>query len=102
MVEGLFSGEAGGQQAACGHVFDGLDREVGIDGARTIADEQCVVHDFKRGSPDSIMRATWSAGLFANQVIVNSGQREEARNRRIVLVDAAVGDDDQGVAGFDG
>ncbi len=101
MCEGLFESEAFGQVAAHGHVFEGFDGEVRIDGAGAIADQQGEVHDFARlaGFDDE---RDLGAGFFADQVVVHGGQGEQAGNGRVVFVDAAVGKDQQRVAGLDG
>ena len=101
VIERLFGSDAVGQLAAQAHVLEGLDGEIGIDGAGSVADEQRIVHDLARlaGFDDE---RDLGAGLLADQVVVNRGEREQARDGRVVFVDAAIGNDDQGVAGFDG
>ena len=39
---------------------------------------------------------------FADQVIVDGGQRQQARNRRVLVIDAAIRENQQRVAGLDG
>ena len=90
-----------GQHAAVLEVVDGLDGEVGIDGAGAVADEQCEVHDFARLTALNDERDL-GAGFFLDEAIVNGSHREQAGNGRIGGVDAAVGEDQQGVAGVDG
>src|ERR1017187_2930058 len=85
-----------------------------------------------RGSPDSTIRATWvrvssrtrwlctetrtqvarlagfddqgdlGAGFIADQVVVHGGEGQQAGDGGIVYVEAAVGEDEQAVAGLDG
>ena len=53
-----------------------------------------------RGSPDSTIERDMVARFFANQMVVDGGERKQAGNRRIVVIHAAVGKNQQRVAGL--
>ena len=86
-------GRAVGRRRA-GHVFDGFEGQVGVDGAGAIADQEREVHDLARlaGFDDE---GDLGAGLFAYQVVVDGGERQQAGDGRVVRVDAAIGEDQQ-------
>src|ERR1019366_7141940 len=71
-------------------VLEGFDRKIRVDGARTVAQKQRIVHHFARltGLDD---QSHLIARLFADQVIVNRGERQQAGNRRVFFVHAAIG-----------
>src|SRR5262249_12923254 len=77
------------------------NREIRIDGAGTVPDQQREMHHlagFARFDDERHL----SAGLFPYQMVVNGGEREQAGNRRVIAVDAAVGENEQGGAALDG
>ena len=96
---GLAHGAVG--QAALRHVVQGFERQVRIDGAGAVADQQREVHDLARLARFDDQRDL-RAGLLADQVVVHGGQRQQAGDGRVVLVHAAVGENQQGVARLDG
>ncbi len=49
-----------------------------------------------------MISATCVRALLAHQVVVHGGQRQQAGDGRVIGVDAAVGKDQQRVAGLDG
>src|SRR5664279_67137 len=75
-------------------VVDRLEREVGIDGAGAIPDEETEMVGLARiaGFED---QADPGAGAGSHEVVVDRGDGEERRDRRILLVVAPVGQDDQ-------
>ncbi len=70
-----------------------LEREVGVHRAGAVADEQREVHDLAR-LPRLDDEAATGAGALADEVVVDRGGREQARDRRVVLVDSPVGEDE--------
>ena len=80
---------------------DGLEREIGIDGARAVADEQGEVHHLARLAAFDD-EGDLGARLFADQVIVDRGHGQQAGDGSVFFVDAAVGENQQRVAGLDG
>ncbi len=102
--EALFSvvgGDVVGQQAAALEVVQRFDGEIGVDGAGAVSDEEGEVHDFARLAAFDD-EGDLGAGLLADETIVNGGHGEQAGDGRVGGVDAAVGDDEQGVSGGDG
>ena len=89
------------QQAAALQVVQRLDGQIRIDGAGAVADEQREVHHLARLAALDDQRHL-RAGLLAHQAIVHRGHRQQAGNRRVGRIDAAVGEDQQRVAGIDG
>ena len=79
----------------------GLDGEIGIDGAGAVADEQGEVHHLARLAALDDERDL-GAGLLLDQAIVHGGHGQQAGNGRVGGIDAAVGEDQQRVAGVDG
>ena len=80
------------------HVEQGLEREIGMDRFRAVTGKQReMMHLARRAGFDDQARA--GAQALAHQVLVNRRQRQQRRNRDVVAVDAAVGDDDDAVAG---
>ena len=63
------------------HVVERLERQIRIDGAGAVADQQREVMHFARVAAfDDQRRAV--ARAFAHQVMVHAGGRQQARNRR--------------------
>ena len=82
-------------------VFQRLNGQVGVDGAGAVADEQGEVHDLARlARLDD--ESHLGAGFLADEVVVHGGERQQAGDERVVLVEAAVGKDEQRVAALDG
>ena len=79
------------------HVVERLEREVRVDRAGAVADEQRDVVDFARIARLEEQRAS-RPRAFAHEVMVNARGREQARNRRAFLGDAAVRQDQDGIA----
>ncbi len=101
VVLGLFFGQRGGQQVAPLQIVDGFNREIRIDGAGTVADQQGKVHHLARlaaFNDDGDLRA----GLFLDEAIVHGGHRQQAWDRRIGRVNAAIRENQQRVAGVHG
>ena len=96
-----FGSDAIAQFAAPGQILDALEREIGIDRAGAVADQQRKVHDFARLAGFDDQR-NLGARFFAHQQVVHGGQREQARDGSVVFVDAAIGKNQQRVAGLHG
>src|SRR5262249_49766958 len=79
---------------------DCFEREVWIHRARTVADQQREVHHLARLAAFDDQRDL-RARLFAHQMIVYCGEREQAWYRRVVFIEAAIGEDQQRVARLD-
>ena len=75
--------------------------QVRIDGAGAVADQQGKVHHLARLAALDDQRHL-GAGLVAHQAIMHGGHGQQAGNRRIGRIDAAVGENQQRVAGVDG
>lgn len=99
--ESGFKGHAVGEEAAAVEILEGFDGEVGVDGACSVADEEGEVHDFA-GLAAFDDEGDLGAGSLANEVMVDGGEGEEAGDGGVVLVDAAVGEDEEGVTVLDG
>ncbi len=80
------------QQAAALQVVDGLDGEVGVDGACAVADEERKVHHFARLAALDDQR-NLGALLLLHKSIVDRGHGQKTGDRRISGIDAAIGDD---------
>jgi len=94
-----FFGADAGQQALAGHVGQCLQREVGIDRARAVADEQGEVMDlawFARFDYQAHARAC----ALPDQVMVDPGQRQQRRDGRMLAIHAAVRQDEDVGARF--
>ena len=78
-------------------VVDRLEGEVRVDGARAVADQEAEVVGLARlaGLEDE---ADPRPRPGADEVVVDGGDGEERRDRRVGLVVAAVGEDDEVVA----
>src|ERR1035437_2222947 len=81
------------EQSLADHVVERLEREVGIDGAATVADEQRKMVNFARlarfeHESDARTRA------LPDQMMMQAGQGEQGGNRRVFGADATVGKND--------
>ena len=74
---------------------DALQREVGVDGARAVADERGVVVRLARLARLQD-EAHLDARALADEVVVHGGDRQQAGDGRVVAVDAAVAQDKDG------
>ncbi len=104
-VVAVQAGDGGGRVqavlAGCGHVFDGGQGQVRVDGVGAVAQQQAdVVHLAGVAALDD--QADAGAGLVAHQVVVHGGDGQQARDRRHVAVGAAVADHQDRGAGFYG
>ncbi len=97
----LFESEAVGQIAAQGHVFQGFDGQVRVHGTGAVTDQEGEVHDLTRlAGFDN--QGDLGTGFLAHQVVMDGGEGEEAGDGSVLFVEAAVGKDQQRVAGLDG
>ena len=101
ILERLFERDALREIASLRKIFQRLDGQVRIDGARAIAHQQREMHHLARLARFHHQRHLRAAPL-ADEVIVQGRQRQQAGNGSVVPVDAAVGNDQQCVAGLDG
>ena len=87
------------QQALADHVIERLERQVGIDRTAAVAEQKGVVMDLPRfAGLQHDARA--GAGPLADEMVVQARDGQQRRDRRVVLVDAAVGqNDDVGALG---
>src|SRR3984885_5953015 len=100
-LENFVPGAFGREVTILVEVLQRFDREVWVHGARAVTEQQREMHYFPRlagfdNQGDLIAR------LFTDQVVVNGGKRQQARNRGVVSVDATVGKNDQRIALLDG
>src|ERR1035441_10311405 len=89
------------QQPLPDHVVEGLEREVRVDGPTPIADEERVLVDLARRAGFQ-HQTDAGASAFADQVVMQTGDRKQRRDRRPFLVHAAVREDDYVDAVLDG
>jgi hypothetical protein len=79
---------------AADELLGGLHREVGVDRGGAVADEQRdVVHLAHVAGLDD--EADLRAGLLADQVVVHRRGEQQRRDRREVLLESPVGQDDE-------
>src|SRR5581483_5059266 len=100
VVQRLLEGDAVFKLAAERHIFERLDREIRVYGAGAVADQQGEVHHlarFARFDNERHLRAR----LLADEVVVDRGQGQQTRDGGVVLVDAAIREDQERVAGLD-
>ena len=72
-----------GEQTLADHVVDGLEGEIGIDGAAAVADQQReVMHLARLAGLEH--EADARAQAFADQVVVQAGDGEQRRDRRVL------------------
>ena len=82
-----------GEQAFLDHLVDGLEGQVRVDRADAVADQQReVVHLARLAGLEHEAHAR--AQALADQVVVQARDRHQRRDRREVLVDATVAQDD--------
>ena len=89
------------EQLLVDHVVQSLEREVGIDRAAAVADEDGEMMDFAwfagfQHQPDAGARA------FPNEMMVQPRNGEQRRHRRVLMVNAAVRQDQDVHALLDG
>ena len=89
------------QQPLAEHVVERLEGEVGIDRAAAVADQQREMMHFARLAGFE-HQADAGARAFADQVVMQAGDRQQRRDRRAFLVHAAVGEDEHVDAVLDG
>ena len=82
-----------GQQALADHFFDRGVSQVGVDRHRAIADQHGKMMHFARLARFD-HQADLGARAVADQVMVQAGDRQQGRDGGVVLVDAAVREDD--------
>ena len=90
-----------GQQPLADQVVERFERQVRIHRAGAVAEQQRDVMHFARVAGLD-QQAALVARAFANEVMMHAGRREQARNRRVVRIDAAIRQDQDAVAGRDG
>ncbi len=90
---------SGSNRPQC-QIFQGLERQVRIDRAGAIADQQREVHHLARLAGFDNQRYL-RARAFADQVVVHGRQRQQAGNGGVIVVDAAVRQNQDVVAGLD-
>src|SRR5213078_1310043 len=78
------------QMAAPGKVFQSFNCQIRIHCARAKSEQEREVHHFA-GLARLHDQSNLSARFFPDQQIVNGCQRQQTRNRRIVLIHAAIG-----------
>ena len=100
VLEDLVPGVVGRESAAAMQVFQRFDRQIGIHGARAVAQQQREVHHLARLARFDDQRHL-IARLLADQMVVHGRKRQQAGNRRVLFVHAAVGENQQRVAGLD-
>ena len=100
-LENLVPGVVGREMAVAVEIFERSDREIRIHRARAVAEQQREVHHLARLARFHDQRHL-VARLLADQMIVNRRERQQARNRRVFVVHAAIGKDQQRVARLDG
>ena len=87
------------QQPAEGEIFQGFNGEIGIYRAGSVTDEERIVHDFARLAGFHNQRYL-SAQAFADQVVVYRGESQQAGDGRFGRVHAAIGKNEQVIAGM--
>ncbi len=80
VLQGLIEGQVRREAAALVQILERLDGQIGIDGAGAVADQQGEVHHLARLARFHDQRHL-GARLFANQVVVHRGQRQQAGDR---------------------
>ena len=85
------------QQALADHVVERLEGEVRVDGAGAVAQEQRHVVHFPRVTGFDDERAARPLAM-PHQVMMDAGRREQAGDGREGAGDAAIGEDQDGVA----
>ena len=89
-----------GEQLVAAQRRDRLEREVRVDRARAVADEQRQVRDLARlARLDD--EADAHARALADQVVVHRRGREQARDGRVPRVDVAIAEDEDARAVVD-
>jgi hypothetical protein len=88
------------EQALADHVVERLERQVRVDHAGAVAEQQRAVMHFARVARFDDERAA-RARAFADEVMVHARRRQQARDRRVIAIDGAVRQDQDVVAGGD-
>ena len=101
VLENFVPGVVERESAAAMQVLERFDGQIRIHGAGAVAQQQGEVHHLARLARFHDQRHL-IARLLANQMIVNGGKRQQAGYRRMLVVHAAVGENQQRVAGLDG
>ncbi len=83
-----------------GEVGEGFEGDIGVDGACAVADEEAEVVGFA-GLAGFDDESGLGASALADEVVVYGGGGEEARDGCVALIDAAVGEDEEGSAVLD-
>ena len=94
IFENLVPAIVHGKRAVAVQILERLDGQIRIHGAGPITEQQSEVHDFA-GLAGLDDQRHLVAGLFANQMVVHGGERQQAGNRRVLVVHAAVGKNQQ-------
>ena len=81
------------QQLLADHVVERLEGEIRIDRAAAVADEQREVMHFARFAGFE-HQAHARAQAFADQIVMQAGDRQQRGNRRELAVHAAVAEDE--------
>ena len=89
------------QQSLADQIVERFEGEVRIHRARAVAEQQRDVMHFARFAGFD-QQAALVARAFANEVMMHAGDRQQARNRRVMRIDAAIRQDQHADAGFDG
>ena len=77
------------QQALADHVVERFEGEIRIDRAAAVADQQREMMHFARFAGFE-HESNARPRAFANQMMMQAGNRQQRRNRRIVFIDAAI------------
>jgi len=97
---GILRADVVRQKSAALQVVQGLNREIGIDCARAVTDQQRKVHHLARFAAFN-NQCYLGAGLLAHQAIVHGGHSQQTGNRCVGRIDSTVGEDQQRVARMD-
>ena len=89
--------DLGRKQAALNHILQSFNRQIGIHRAGPIADQQRKVHHLA-GLAALDNQRNLGARPFLHQMVVHRRQCQQRRDRRVFLVHAAVGENQQRVS----
>ena len=93
----MVGGDVVRQQASPFQVVQGLDGQVRIDGAGAVADQQGKVHHLARLAALDDQRHL-GAGLVGQQPVMHRGHGQQAGNRHVSCIDAAIGENQQRIS----
>jgi hypothetical protein len=82
-----------GEQALADHIVEGFEGQIWIDGAATVADQDGEMLNLP-GFTGFEDEADAGSGAFANEVMVEAGDGQERRDGGMVMIDAAIGKDE--------